>query len=174
MTDAARRGARSGSGMVRAHDGDRGDALEQLGRSFKAAMAAARRLRGRETQRPGELSFAQYSLLFGLVDGRPRPARELADAAELAPATVTQMLDSLAAAGLVRRLRSSEDRRVVLTSLTERGDALLAERRARMEPRWRQALSEFSEDELLTAAAVLDRVSTLFYDVVERGEHHAA
>ena len=56
-----------------------GDAAEQLARSFKRAMAAVRRLRGRETHRPGELTDAQYSLLFCLrdqdADVRPRPGR---------------------------------------------------------------------------------------------------
>ena len=46
--------------------GTRAETLEQLGHSFKTAMAAVRRLRGRETHRPGELSYAQYALLFGL------------------------------------------------------------------------------------------------------------
>lgn len=145
------------------HPAARSDALEHLGRSFKAAMAAVRRLRGRETHRPGELSFAQYSLLFGLVDGGPRSARELASAADLSPATVTQMLDSLAAAGLVDRERSTGDRRIVLTSLTELGGALVAARRARFEPLWRDALEQFSDDELATAAAVLDRLRDAFY-----------
>jgi len=145
----------------------RRDALEQLGRSFKAAMAAVRRLRGRETHRPGELSFAQYSLLFGLVDAGPRSARELASAADLSPATVTQMLDSLAAAGLVERARSTGDRRIVLTSLTELGSELVAARRARFEPLWREALEQFSDDELATAATVLDRLRDAFYAFAE-------
>src|SRR3954463_2202688 len=97
----------------------RAEALEQLGRSFRAAMAAVRRLRGRETHRPGELSFAQYSLLFGLAHGGEMSAGELAPSADLSAATVTQMLDSLAAGGLVDRIRSERDKRVVLTSLTE-------------------------------------------------------
>jgi hypothetical protein len=42
------------------------DDAERLARSFKHAMASVRRLRGRETRRPGELSDAQYGLLFGL------------------------------------------------------------------------------------------------------------
>ena len=58
--------------------------------------------------------------------------RELALTADLAPATVTQMLDSLEAAGLVERGRSQSDRRVVLISLTERGAGLVAARRARL------------------------------------------
>ena len=35
-------------------------------------------------------------------------------------------------------------------------------RRARYEPRWREALSGFSDEELLSAAAVLDRLSEMF------------
>jgi DNA-binding MarR family transcriptional regulator len=140
----------------------RTDAIDQVSRSFKAAIAAVRRLRGRETHRPGELSFAQYSLLFGLGDGCELSASELAFAADLSPATVTQMLDSLAAAGLVERARSVRDKRVVLTSLTERGRELVQERRARYEPRWRAALEEFSDDELRTAAGVLDRLRITF------------
>ena len=41
------------------------------------------------------------------------------------------------------------------------------ERRARYEPRWREALSEFSEAELLAAAAVLDRLRLLFDDIAD-------
>jgi DNA-binding MarR family transcriptional regulator len=145
----------------------RTEALEHLGRSFRGAMAAVRRLRGRETQRPGELSFAQYGMLFGLGEAGELSVRELALAADLAPATVTQMLDSLEAAGLVERVRSRRDRRVVLISLTERGAELVAARRARFEPLWRGALAEFGEDELLIAARVLDRLGEMFYDVAD-------
>lgn len=135
---------------------------EQLGRSFKAAMAAVRRLRGRETHSPDGLSDAQYSLLFGLREHEQLSLGELAVAADLSAATATEMLDPLAASGLVRRERSERDRRVVLISLTDRGRRLTEERRARFEPRWRAALAEFSDAELLTAAAVLDRMRAMF------------
>ncbi len=141
--------------------------LEQLGRSFKRAMAAVRRLRGRETQHPSDLSNAQYGLLFSLSGACRMSAREIADAAELTPATVAQMLDHLAAAGLVERTRSERDKRVVLTSLTALGQELIDERRARIEPLWRAALSPFSNDELLTAVAVLDRLAQHF-DVLDQ------
>jgi DNA-binding MarR family transcriptional regulator len=72
------------------------------------------------------------------------------------------MLDSLAASGLVHRERSERDRRIVLISLTDRGRRLIEERRARFEPRWLAALSEFTDEEVRTAAAVLDRVRQLF------------
>jgi DNA-binding MarR family transcriptional regulator len=145
----------------------RTEALEALGRAFKGATASVRRLRGRETHRPGELSYAQYGLLFSLSDGPPLSLRDLALAAGVTPGTAAEMLDSLAGAGLVRRIRSDEDKRIVLTSLTERGQSVVDERRARYEPRWRAALSEFSEEELLTAATVLERVRAMFEELAQ-------
>ncbi len=146
------------------------DAHEQVGLSFKRAMGAMRRLRGRETHHPGELSYAQYGLLFSLAGGCALSSRELAYSADVTAATAAQMLESLEAAGMVERVRSPEDKRVVLTSLTDRGREVIEERRARQEPRWRAALSEFSDDELLTAAAVLERIRALFDEVAEAND----
>lgn len=141
--------------------------LDRLNNSFKTTMAAVRRLKGRETQRPGELSFAQFSLLFGLAECSELSSRELACRAELSPATVTQMLDSLEAHGLVKRTRAAHDKRVVLTSLTSRGQQLVDERRALYEPRWRAAMSQFDTDELRAAGAVLDALTVLFNEFAD-------
>jgi DNA-binding MarR family transcriptional regulator len=143
----------------------REEAVTQLGAAFKGAMGAIRRLRGRETHLHGELSFAQYQLLFGLAGDCELSTSQLATAADLAPATVTQMLDGLAAMGLVERTRSERDRRVVTCALTDRGRELIAERRAHWERRWRRTLSEFSTDEIATAAAVVDRLRTMFAEL---------
>lgn len=134
----------------------------QVGLAFKRAMVAVRRLRGRETHRPGELSYAQYSLLFGLAKTGECSARELAEQADLTPATVAQMLDHLETAGLVARGRSKDDRRIVLTALTEHGTDVVAARQARMEPRWQAALAEFTDRDLAAAARVLNRLADLF------------
>jgi DNA-binding MarR family transcriptional regulator len=143
------------------------DPLAAVSASFKAAMVAVRRLRGRETQRAGELSYAQYSLLFALSGACEMSSRSLGEAADLSPATVNQMLDSLEAHELVQRSRSQKDKRVVLTRLTDRGEQLVAERRAKFETRWRAAMSEFSDDELRSAAAVLDRFAEVFNERTE-------
>ena len=144
------------------------DPHEQFTQSFKAAMAAVRRLRGRETHRPGELSHAQYGLLFGLAAGGALSAGELALAADVSPASATQMLDAMERSGLVVRARSGEDRRVVLSSLTQRGRDVVEARRALIEPRWRAALAEFSDRDLRTAAAILDGIREVFDELAER------
>jgi MarR family transcriptional regulator, organic hydroperoxide resistance regulator len=141
---------------------DRRAALELLGLSFKGAMAAVRRLRGRDTHRPDELSHAQYQLLFDLAQRGELPAGELAWLADLSPASVTQMLDHLAAIGLVARERSARDRRIVVSRLTDAGRERCEERRGRIEPLWNAALEGFSARELRIAAAVLERLRELF------------
>jgi DNA-binding MarR family transcriptional regulator len=140
----------------------RAQALEALGQSFKRATGAARRLRGRDTHRPGALSHAQYQVLFELLRGGELPAGELAAEADVSPASMTQMLDRLADAGLVERVRSETDRRVVGARLTEAGRAVCEERRAALEPLWREMLAGFTASELQTAAAVLDRLAAFF------------
>jgi DNA-binding MarR family transcriptional regulator len=151
------------------------DAIRALGQSFKHTMAALRRMRSREHRSPGELRDAQYSLLFCLRDRDELPTSELALAGDLSPASTTEMLDALEAEGLVTRARSVSDRRVVLTSLTGRGRALVEERRASFEPRLRAALAEFTDEQLLTAAGVLDALGALFEELAdERRETGAA
>jgi DNA-binding MarR family transcriptional regulator len=153
--------------LPRRREPGRAEALEAFGRAFKATMAAVRRLRGRETHHPEELSYAQYSLLFGLADGSPKSSRDLALAADVSPASAAEMLDALAVSGLVERMRSQDDKRIVLTSLSTRGKAVVDERRARYEPRWQAALEGFSEAELTTTAAVLDALRRMFDELDE-------
>jgi MarR family transcriptional regulator, organic hydroperoxide resistance regulator len=144
----------------------REEAFTQLGSAFRGIMGALRRLRGRDTHRPGELSYAQFHLLFGLAGDCALSTSQLAAAADLSPATVTQMLDGLVAMGLVERTRSETDRRVVTCELTDRGRELIAEKRAHWEGRWRTALADFSTEELAAAAAVLERLREM-YDQLE-------
>jgi DNA-binding MarR family transcriptional regulator len=94
----------------------------------------------------------------------------VAGLADVAPATATQMLDSLVSGGFVQRSRSERDRRIVLVSLTERGGKLVAERRARYERLWAAALAEFSDRELATATAVLDRTRAIFDELAAESD----
>ncbi len=151
--------------LASALDADMRPPARELGQAFKSCLSAVRRLRGRENRAHGELSDAQYGLLFNLVDHEALPTSELACLANLSPATATGMLDGLVAAGLVSRTRSERDRRVVLTSLTTHGRALVDARHAEFAPRFNAALAEFSDDELRTAAAVFGRLGAMFDEI---------
>jgi DNA-binding MarR family transcriptional regulator len=147
---------------VAARPRSRADALDALGQSLRATIAAVRRLRGRDSHRPGLLSQAQYQVLFELLQTGELPAGELAAVAEVSPASMTQMLERLADAGLVQRVRSDHDRRIVAARLTAAGRRECERRRAALEPLWREMLEGFTASELHTAAQVLDRIAALF------------
>ena len=79
--------------------------LLDLGKAFRRVFRSLRRLRGRDTHLIGsEVSHAQMELLIELSEQGPLSAGELALAAQLTPATVTQMLEHLAASGHVERI----------------------------------------------------------------------
>jgi DNA-binding MarR family transcriptional regulator len=65
-----------------------------------------------------ELSCQELRVVEGLGDEGPKMMRELAGRLGLAVNSVTTLIDNLEAKGVVRRLRSDEDRRVVRVELT--------------------------------------------------------
>lgn len=147
---------------------DRDAALDALKDQLSELLAAQRRLRGRDAgQRGGALSYPQYRLAreLGRAEGGELAATQLATAAELAPPTVTQMLDQLAACGLVERTRSERDRRVVVNRLTDKGRELLAEKDALHAQKWRDAFADLDRDALLAGVAVLERLGRLYDDL---------
>lgn len=151
----------AGEGGERPADWDR--ELQQLAHSFKRLFRNVRRLRGRDTHLGGsDVSHAQFELLTELHDRGALPVGELAAAAHLTPATVTQMLDHLVEAGHVERKRSDADRRVVVAALTKSGRRKVSEKRAAWQSRWESALAGMSREELQAAQRVLDRLASMF------------
>ncbi|HTA05798.1 MAG TPA: MarR family winged helix-turn-helix transcriptional regulator [Solirubrobacteraceae bacterium] len=140
-------------------------AMTELGSAFRQVFRALSRLRGRDTHLVGsELSHAQFELLIELDERGELPAGELAAAARLTPATVTQMLDHLAACGHVERVRSETDRRVVVSRLTEQGRGKIEAKRAAWQSRWQAALGDVGERDLQAATKVLRRLGEMFDD----------
>lgn len=144
---------------------ERAAEISELGLAFRQVLRAALRLRGRDTHLPGtELTHAQCELLVELSDRGPLSAGELATAAQLAPATVTQMLDHLAETGHVERTRSERDRRVVVSRLTPRGRREIEGKRERYRRLWEEALADLDPAELHAATRALTRLRSVFED----------
>jgi DNA-binding MarR family transcriptional regulator len=139
--------------------------LQELGLAFRSVFRCLSRLRGRDTHLAGtELSHAQFELLLELHERGPLSAGELAAAAQLTPATVTQMLEHLAASAHVERTRQEKDKRVVVSHLTARGRREIEAKRERWQARWAQALADVELDELRAATRVLTRLRAVFED----------
>jgi DNA-binding MarR family transcriptional regulator len=133
------------------------DALQEAVAEFSAAQ---RRLRSRDFRRGG-LTLAQWHLVRRLAEHDELPAGKLAADAGLTPATVTQTLDALAAAGLVERVRSQSDRRVTLNRLTPAGRERFAEKHAEIGRRWADALADFPAEQLEQATVLLRRMAAV-------------
>ena len=132
------------------------DALAEL-------TAAQRRLRGRDAQQPGELSFAQLRLLMALEEDEGCPSGRLAERAGVTPATVTGMLDILEEAGVVTRVRPAHDRRVVIARLTDEGRRMRDRRRQEVRAVFARALADLDAADLAAAPRVLRVIA----DVIE-------
>ena len=147
---------------VDATQGRAGD-LEELGKALRRVFAGLRRLRGRQARLGGlKVSHAQFELLLELLERGELQVGELAEAAEVTPATVTGMLDHLVAGGHVERTHSDHDRRVVVCRLTERGRREVRAFKASKRERWERALADVPQEELRAAARVLDRLGSFF------------
>ncbi|HEX4437276.1 MAG TPA: MarR family transcriptional regulator [Solirubrobacteraceae bacterium] len=137
--------------------------LTALGLAFRHLFRALSRMRGRDTHLAvGELSHAQFELLIELDERGELSAGELALAARISPASVTQMLDGLADSGYVARIRSDSDRRVVLASLTALGRARVEAKREAWKGRWESALTGVTPREMKAATKVLERLGEMF------------
>ncbi|MFE6895121.1 MarR family winged helix-turn-helix transcriptional regulator [Streptomyces sp. NPDC057694] len=96
-----------------------------------------------------QVPFSQASLLTDLYEqGTPQRMSTLAHTFDVAPRTVTTLVDGLERRGLVQRAPDPDDRRAVLVGVTDKGNALM------QEIEWgRQALA----DELVTGLTGSER-----------------
>jgi DNA-binding MarR family transcriptional regulator len=128
-----------------------------------ALHSAALRLlrRARTADASMDLDGPRASVLSVLVFAGPMPIGQLATLEQVSAPAITKTVTALEAAGLVRRSRSTDDRRVVLVSATARGRARLERGRAarvRVVAGLRADLSDADLRTLARAAAIVARL----------------
>ena len=129
---------------------------------FDALAQAVRRARGASGHRAdGGLTLSQYGLLEGLAGRRAARVQELAATAGISPSTATRILDALERRGIVRRTRSTMDRRAVAVSLTELGAELLHAEQDWLRGRQRAFYASLPAGEQELAPDLLVRLATL-------------
>lgn len=122
-------------------------------------LRLARNIR-RETEALGVTSH-QVTLLW-LVRTRPGLSlRELAGEEGISAPSLSGHVDRLESAGLLRRVRSTDDRRRVGLELTSDGQALLKRVRARRTTWLAQRLALLSDDERARIEAALPALTAL-------------
>jgi DNA-binding MarR family transcriptional regulator len=125
-----------------------------------AILHAARRIRtsADASLREYGLSLPAYKLLRAL-ENSDYSMREVSEILLVSPRTVTDMIDSLEARGLVARGPHPADRRVTLLSLTPDGRRQLAAAAALAEQSHRAAMSALSPQDQQTLRGLLDKVA---------------
>lgn len=105
------------------------------------------------------LTLPQASVLFSLEAHAGRATMsDLARMSQLAPATMTGIVDRIIAAGWVERERNLEDRRVVWVRLTEAGRDKIREIHEQRGEGINQLTADFTDAELEQFAALLRRL----------------
>ncbi|MGZ5443732.1 MAG: MarR family winged helix-turn-helix transcriptional regulator [Thermoanaerobaculia bacterium] len=113
-----------------------------------------------EVLRGANLSQSQYNILRILrgagADGLP--CGEISERMVRRDPDLTRLLDRLEARGLVTRARGTTDRRVVLSSITEEGLALLSSLDEPVQERLKAILAHVPEDRLRTLVEILEEI----------------
>jgi DNA-binding MarR family transcriptional regulator len=78
------------------------------------------KIAGQVAHERGAMTLERARILWQLVDS-PRRSGEIAQRCGLAPASVSELVDSLERDGFVRRSEDRNDRRVVVVEITARG-----------------------------------------------------
>lgn len=107
---------------------------------------------------PHDLTHAQWVPLYKLAKGDCSTMAELARDVALDPGAMTRALDRLEAKGLLKRVRSKDDRRVVKLELTEEGEQVSQLVPAVLAEVFNAHLAGFTKAEWTTLVSLLQRL----------------
>ncbi|WP_321502280.1 MarR family winged helix-turn-helix transcriptional regulator [Breoghania sp.] len=130
---------------------------------FKAIRRIVRSidLRSREVSRAVGLTIPQIVVLQAAQDLGQVTTRAISEASDLSAATVVTILDKLEAKGLVERYRSADDRRIVHTRVTERGQEVLGSAPPMLHDDFRERFAALPEDERRDLLSSMRRVADM-------------
>jgi DNA-binding MarR family transcriptional regulator len=134
------------------------EGFETADRLHSAAIHLLRRLRVRD--RESGIGPAQLSALSVLVFGSPRSLGELADAEGVRPPTMSRIVSGLERAGLVRRRKTDDGRRVRLEA-SRKGTRILEQGRKRRVESLARALAVLTGEELRKLGELVEVLSRI-------------
>jgi len=150
--------AMPGSRAAVFYDGQHYDATDSVGyRLFRVLTAMRREIDVRMAEHG--LTDAQWRPLWLLRIGRARSPQELARELDIDAGAVTRMLDRLESKGLMERVRSKADRRMLMLRLTPSGEAAVQAVPHVLAEVNNQFLQGFSVDEWLQLRSLLARMA---------------
>src|ERR1043165_9239927 len=131
-------------------------AEERLGTNLKRAVDALNTAK-QAAVKPSGLTIPQYSALLFLTDNPGISAAALARLCMVTPQTMTTILQNLESAGMIVRTPHRWHRNMLEAQLTEAGGAAFDQADERAVAVERALAAEYTEEELATLRALLDR-----------------
>ncbi|HEX4269896.1 MAG TPA: MarR family transcriptional regulator [Rhizomicrobium sp.] len=107
-----------------------------------------------------ELTFSQWTVLMALREWQASTSAEIARNICHDAGSLTRILDQLEQRGLIARLRSDADRRVVMLTLTPRGGEMVERLIHKVVDFWNSLLGDFSHGEIKTLIKLMSRLVT--------------
>jgi DNA-binding MarR family transcriptional regulator len=139
------------------YNGDHYDNQQSIAYRLHQLMSAMRRdIERRMTAH--DLTAAQWLPLWKLKQGACHNAQQIACDLNIDPGAVTRLIDRLQAKGLIERVRSESDRRVVNLALTEPGAEVAQHIPHALAEVNNTFLSGFSQAEWQQLISLLDRM----------------
>ncbi|EME23017.1 MarR family winged helix-turn-helix transcriptional regulator [Rhodococcus triatomae] len=124
-----------------------------------AVVRLSRHLRGRRADSP--VSLTQLSAIASLDEHGPMTPGGLAAKERVQPPSMTRVIASLADLGLVARAPHPTDGRQIIVSLTDSGQALLADETSAREKWMTSQLAGLDEEQLAVLRKSVDIISGL-------------
>lgn len=137
----------------------------QFADAVLALLAVARRTRGRLQPLFDDITVPQLVLLDAVQACGREGIGAISAYTLLSQPTVTQQAAGLEAAGLLRRIPAEDDRRRRVLTLTERGEQLLAAKRAVVAGRLSTAWRSLSAEEQGIAVPLLRHITDLIWEL---------
>ncbi|MCW5590146.1 MAG: MarR family transcriptional regulator [Legionellales bacterium] len=94
-----------------------------------------------------DISVLQVQIILSIHFHHPCKMTQIAQSANLTLGSVTQIIDKLEEMQYVKRLRSTEDRRVIFVELTTKGREVVAAHQRHVKKVSKEILQKFNKDE---------------------------
>ena len=121
------------------------------------AMRALTRYAAADIEETG-LGLSDFGVLEVLLHKGPLPVNTIGPIVDLTPGSISIAVDRLFAKGMVTRVESTEDRRVRIIALTQRGRDLIVPAFRKHSAQMKKVFSELSPEELCGLEVALKRV----------------
>jgi DNA-binding MarR family transcriptional regulator len=111
---------------------------------------------------PCDLSHSHFQIILILKEFGILPVSEIGKKLIISRPNMTPLIDKLIKEGLVKRLPSQEDRRIINIDLTDYGQRFLEEHQKMMTNYLKERLSSLSDEDLIQLAASLENIKSVF------------